>query len=270
MKNVLITGPCGYLGTRLLENIHKLKKYNVYSLVENIDSFSNPLCKPDIVIHLASKMPSYKGQLFDINFNATKKIASLCDENTHFIFISSDYVFKGNTHKAYSETNACDPETEYGKSKLHCERFLVENLSKVSILRTSMLYGYYNQNRNNFIQFLLSSLRNNREVELYTDVFCHPTHVDDLCEFIFYILEAERYGVFHSCSDDYKDRFELAKMFCLANDFDTSLLVPTKKPPETRWPLSLNLKPSKEFLKLAKISLENGLKYNIEENKDER
>ena len=89
------------------------------------------------------------------------------------------------------------------------------------------------------------------------------------CDFIFNILETEKCGIFHSCSKDYENRFELAKMFCSVNGFDTNLLIPTRKPPETPWPLSLNLRPSKEFLKLAKISLENGLKYDIEENKDE-
>ena len=266
MKNVLVTGPCGYLGTRLVKDILELKKYNICLLVENINSFSASACKPDIIIHLASKLPSYQGDIFNINVDAIKKLITLCNENTHFVFISSDYVFGENGHKSYSENDKRFPETEYGRSKLLCEELLTEALDKITILRTSMLYGYHNSKRNNFIQFLFNSLKNNQHIRLFTDVYCRPTHVGDLCNFIFDVIEGEKFGIFHSCSKEYINRLELAKIFCLANGFDTSLLIPSKKPLGDPWPLSLNLQPSPEFLKIAKTSLVNGLKYNISES----
>ena len=262
MKNILVTGPCGYLGMHLVKRLMQLKKYNVFLLVEEINNVSSIPFRPDIILHLASKLPSHEGDTYNINFNATKKLVSLCDDNTHFVFMSSDYVFEGNTHTSYSEKDFCVPTTEYGKSKLACENYLSQNLKKVTILRTSMLYGYNNPRRKNFVQLLFSSLENNQHVDLFTDVHCRPTHVNDLCDFIFNIMEKEKTGIFHACSEDYINRFDLALAFCLANHFNPNLLCSTTKKAGQQLPLSLNLQPSREFLKLSKTHLKDGLKYS--------
>jgi len=266
MKNILITGPCGYLGSYLVKEIIGLKQYNVYMLVEEINNFSQPLCKPDVVLHLASKHPSHnEGSIFDINVGATKKLASLCGKDTHFIFMSSDYVFRGNTHHPYAVDDSCEPRTDYGKSKLASEKFLMENFNKVTILRTSMLYGYYNPKRNNFIQFLVNSFKDKSRLELFTDVYCRPTHVGNICNFIFDVITTKKYGIFHACSSDYINRLDLAKEFCRVNNLDVELLWASEKSSESEWPLSINLQPSQEFLKLSTFSLEDGLKYNAKE-----
>ena len=75
------------------------------------------------------------------------------------------------------------------------EDFLIKNKEKASVIRTSMLYGYYNERRNNFMQFLMKSLNANRKIELFTDVYTHPTHVDDLSSFIIDVITSKDYGI---------------------------------------------------------------------------
>tara|TARA_Y100000310_G_C20644510_1_gene795803 strand:+ start:791 stop:1603 length:813 start_codon:yes stop_codon:yes gene_type:complete len=261
MKTVVITGARGYLGRWLTKKLINLNKYNIFLLLEDITSVDLRMSPPDIIIHLAAKHPSNRGNFHEVNYEATRRLASLCTDRTHFIFLSTDYVFKEHDEKEYNETSVKEPETEYGITKSLAEDFLIKNLEKVSIVRTSMLYGYYNEKRNSFIQFLIRELANKKQIDLFTDVYSHPTHVDDLSNFIFDIMENENCGVFHACKEDYINRYELAKLFCETNNLRTDLLVPTTR--KLCLPKNINLKPSTKFLEIAKISLQDGLKYDF-------
>ena len=261
MKTIAITGATGYFGKYLLQKLLSLKKYNLYIILDDITKDIN-IPKVDAVIHLAAKKPSstvHSSELYETNHEATKKLASNCDENTHFVFLSSDYVFKSNRGKIYLENDNKFPETVYGKSKSKSEDFLLENIKKTTILRTSMLYGYINPQRKNFIQFLLENISNNVKIDVYNNIFCRPTHVDDLSEFIIYAIEKEIYGIVHACSETYINRHDLASLFCDVNGLDKEYLVPCESPKSGYWPKYLNLSPSEVFLKNTKISLRNGL-----------
>ena len=126
-----------------------------------------------------------------------------------------------------------------------------------------MLYGYYNEKRNNFIQFLLNQLADNKHVELFTDIFSHPTHVDDLSNFIIEVIKNKKLGTFHACADDFVSRFELGNLFCQVNHLNSELLVPIERANNSELPKNINLKPSHQFLEISKIPLRDGLKYDI-------
>jgi len=161
MKTVLITGSGGYLGRWMVNKLLDLKKYNINLLLEDITKTNLNLKDIDVLIHLAAKHPSNDGDFYGVNYEATKNLALSCGKNTHFVFLSTDYVFKEHKTKEYNEDSKKEPETEYGISKSLAEDFLINNLEKISIIRTSMLYGYYNERRNSFIQFLIKQLAKN-------------------------------------------------------------------------------------------------------------
>lgn len=261
MKTIAITGATGYFGKYLLQKLLSLKKYNLYVLADDITGEIN-LPSVDVIIHLAAKKPSNIvsiDDLYQTNYEGTKNLARACTPDTHFIFLSSDYVFKSDSEKLYTEHDVKSPETDYGESKSKSEDFLLQNVDKVTILRTSMLYGYINWQRKNFIQFLIENISNNKKIDIYNDIFCRPTHVEDLSEFIVAAIEEGLYGVIHACSDIYIDRYELASLFCDINGLDKECLISCQSPETSYWPKHLNLQPSEIFLKNIEISLKNGL-----------
>tara|TARA_R110000824_G_scaffold25201_1_gene88007 strand:- start:1839 stop:2654 length:816 start_codon:yes stop_codon:yes gene_type:complete len=260
---VYITGAGGYLGMPLVNKFLQDRKYNVLMSFDNINETNEDQTKADIVIHLAAKLPSYKGDpkvIVDTNLEATKKIvANKCKPGTHFIFLSTDYVFKSDPDKENDINDFREPETVYGQSKAAAEDFLLEQDLNVTILRTSMLYGYDHPRRTNFFKFLHEKVSNNEKIELFEDVFSRPTHVGDLINFIDMVIEEKINGVIHACGPAYINRYDLGKVYCHSNGHNPDLLEKTEMPKGGRWPTALNLKPSKIFLDSIRIPLETGV-----------
>ena len=182
-------------------------------------------------------------------------------KDAHFIFLSTECVFESSPGVAWDINDIKNPETTYGESKSISEDFLLKesDRDKVSILRTSMLYGYDKPERKNFLRFLYECMENETAVEIFTDVYNRPTHVGDLSAFIIDVIEKEITGVIHAVSEDYINRYELSKIFCDAHGYSHDLLIPVTQPVGGRQPKQLNLKPSKIFTKQIKFPLRKGI-----------
>ena len=268
-KNILITGVTGYLGAAMLRDLIDSRKYNINILLEDINDYRSVAeyfskQKIDVIVHMAALVPSRKNtdkEILQTNYSATKNLASL-GSDCHFIFLSSECVFKSNTPEERQVSDKKEPETVYGKSKSLAEDYLLNQsqIKDLSIIRTSMLYGYDEPKRKNFLSFLSENLKESRKVEVFNDVYNRPTHVKDLSNFILMAIEEKITGIIHAVSEDYVNRYELSKMFCDAYDFSTDLLVPANQPLSWKKPKELNLKPSKVFTKQIKFPLKVGIK----------
>jgi len=268
-KTVLITGATGYLGQVVTRDLIESRKYNVHLLLEDINDYESiskhiPMCPVDVVIHMAALVASYKGDERDLaqtNYLATRKLLQYLPFDVHFIFLSTECVFKSDPNMCWDINDIKEPETAYGTSKSNAEDFLLRqsNINKISILRTSMLYGYDKPERKNFLRFLYECVENQAEVEVFTDVYNRPTHVSDLSAFILDVIEKETTGIIHAASEDYVNRYELSKMFCDAYGYSHDLLIPVTQPIAGRMPTQLNLKPSEIFTKQVKFPLREGI-----------
>lgn len=268
-KTILLTGATGYLGEVVTRDLIKSRKYNINLLLEDINDYQSinqyllSFPEIDVVVHMAALVASYKGDEKDItqtNYFATRNLATLC-RDTHFIFLSTECVFESNPHAPWDINDVKNPETTYGVSKSISEDFLLKEsgINKLSILRTSMLYGYDKPERKNFLRFLYECMENKTEVEVFTDVYNRPTHVSDISSFILDVIEKETTGIVHAASEDYVNRYELGKIFCNAHGYSHDLLIPITQPDTGRMPRQLNLKPSEIFTKQIKFPLRRGI-----------
>ena len=269
-SNILITGASGYLGKYFLRKIISIKDYNINLLFEDINNFESirnyfSSNRIDVVVHLAALVASKANQdeMMKTNLEATKNLANLIDKNTHFIVLSSDHVFKSDKEKIYKTEDIKDPETLYGKSKHLAEEYLSKNVEKLTVLRTSMLYGYNDSKRNNFFKFLIDNLKKLEKIDIYSNVYNQPTHVSDVSDFIIKIIREKKFGFFHALGDEYLNRFELGKMFCEIHGYNIEYLNSVKQQEGGRIPNYLNLQPSQCFLENKKYSLEMGLKQYL-------
>jgi dTDP-4-dehydrorhamnose reductase len=105
-------------------------------------------------------------------------------------------VFDGKKQTPYIETDAPNPLSVYGASKLQGERSIQETTEAYFIVRTSWLYSEYGKN---FIKTMLSLSETLNEISVVSDQFGSPTYAGDLAEVLIKIIlsSSTNYGVYH-------------------------------------------------------------------------
>ena len=73
----------------------------------------------------------------------------------------------------------------YGKTKLNAEKIVIQHPNNV-VIRTSVIYGWHIKSR--FTNWILDSLKENKQVDPFIDQFNCPTLVDDLIKSIIKII----------------------------------------------------------------------------------
>ncbi len=109
------------------------------------------------------------------------------------IHISTDYVFKGDSQKPYTEFDKTGPVSTYGRTKLQGEKFVRAFADRYFIVRTAWLYG----DGKNFVKTMLKLSENHDEVSVVCDQIGNPTSAKSLGKALHYLLPTDNYGIFH-------------------------------------------------------------------------
>ena len=169
MKNLLITGGGGYVGTNLTKELlnegykitvldtfwfgNYLKKHKNLKIIKKDirDINEKDLKKIDFIVHLASIANDPAAELdakltWDVNVLATYKLINLAinQKVKKFIFASSGSVYGIKKEKRVIEDLSLEPVSEYNKSKMIGERVLLSYKDKIdlTILRPATVCGY--------------------------------------------------------------------------------------------------------------------------------
>jgi dTDP-4-dehydrorhamnose reductase len=106
-----------------------------------------------------------------VNVGGTQHVASL---EAPLVAFSSDYVFDGTKRTPYLESDAPNPLSAYGRTKLHGEAAAGEG---AWVVRSSWLFGPTGKN---FVRTMLALGRERDEVSVVDDQRGSPTYVGDL------------------------------------------------------------------------------------------
>jgi nucleoside-diphosphate-sugar epimerase len=169
MKNILVTGGGGYVGTNLVNELlsenyivtvldtfwfgNNLKKHkNLKIIKKDIRSINEKdLKKIECIMHLASIANDPAAELdakltWDVNVLATYKLINLAinQKVKKFIFASSGSVYGIKKEKRVTEDLSLEPVSEYNKSKMIGERILLSYKKRIdlTILRPATVCGY--------------------------------------------------------------------------------------------------------------------------------
>jgi dTDP-4-dehydrorhamnose reductase len=200
MYNILVTGSNGQLGSELKELAPKYTNYSfVFTDLEELDICNHFEVKQFIItknINAIINCAAYTAvdkaeEQFEIadkiNHLAVANFAQIAKENNiKLIHISTDYVFDGNSHKPYSETDIPNPQSVYGKTKLDGEQAMQQiKPANAVIIRTSWVYSNYG---NNFVKTMLRLGKERNELNVVVDQIGTPTNAADLAKAILTIL----------------------------------------------------------------------------------
>lgn len=125
-----------------------------------------------------------------------------------FVHVSTDFVFDGTKRGAYVESDATNPLSVYGLTKLAGERAVVAADPGALIVRTAWVFGPHGAN---FPSKILERARSARAISVVCDESGSPTYTLDLAVGILDLVDAGAVGLFHLVGSGSCSRDELAR-----------------------------------------------------------
>lgn len=250
---VAITGANGQLGSNLYTFLKKqgyecckITLDDIKYIEEDCSENKIKLFNPDVIVHCAAVTDvtfaeENKEYAKYINYNLTKKLVDYCKVNmSKIIFISTDYVFDGESDSPYSPNSTVNPINFYGKTKVFSENYIKKHLENYLILRTSWLSA---TNHNNFIEKIIEKLEIGSKFSVVDNEIGSPTFVKDLVEIIENCISKNTTGIVHATNSGHCSRYSFAKKIeeFFSDNHKESIIVPYKA--------SKNIRPKYSSLK---------------------
>jgi len=263
---ILVTGKNGQLGRSIYKIVNTANGDNLppnefifvgreeldLSSESSISHYFDSNDRFDVIINCAAYTAVDKAEeeqelANQVNHLAVKQLAGIAKEQkAKLIHISTDYVFDGESDKAYLETDETNPINVYGKTKLAGEKALQEIIpANAMIIRTSWVYSEFG---NNFVKTMLNLGKERDELNVVSDQIGSPTYATDLAGAILKIISNKNYQnkeqsteIYHysnegkiSWYDFAKEIFKIAKIDCKVNPITTQQYpMPAKRPKNT-------------------------------------
>jgi len=208
MNKLLITGSSGFVGNYF---INKYKdKYDIKTFSFLKDDINSLDCSDiDVVFHLSALVHQMGGASCEeyerVNVIQTLQLAKKAKDGgvKYFVFMSTVKVYGEETDSKYSENSICNPEDEYGKSKLKAElelQKLEDKNFKISIIRTPIVYGYgVKANIKSLINLVnkvpllpFGNIKNKRSM----------VYIGNLCHLVDEVITQQKEGMFLASDDE--------------------------------------------------------------------
>ncbi len=207
IKNILITGGAGYIGSHIVEKF--LKKNKKLVIVDNLSTGHRQLLnkktkfikininntkklnsvirenKIDSIVHLAASLIIEQGEknprfFYKNNVLATKSLVNACNGTNvkNLIFSSTAAVYKEGI-KSVNEKSKLQPKSIYGKTKLKAEKLIERYCKKKKINYAILRYfnvvgsspsgkiGLINKSDHLFKNFSVESLKKTPKFKIY-------------------------------------------------------------------------------------------------------
>lgn len=231
---ILILGKNGQLGWELQRSIAPLgevialgrsgqyKQQTLCGDLTNLEGLRQTIAnlKPDVIINAAAytavdKAESEQQLAQLINEQAPKFLAEEALKiGAWLVHYSTDYVFDGSGSKAWCETDAIGPLSQYGQTKLAGEQAIQNSGCKHLIFRTSWVYG---SRGNNFAKTMLRLASERETLSVINDQIGAPTSAALLADCTAHaIFQAARnpqlVGLYHLAASGQTTWYEYANL----------------------------------------------------------
>lgn len=223
MKNLLITGANGQLGSELRVLSSENKEFNYFFTdINELDILDQAAVDQyiteneiDTVVNCAAYTAVDKAEdnqelCHRLNALAPGYLAQAVEKRKgSLIQISTDYVFDGTAHIPYKETAQTCPASTYGRTKLEGEENARKACEQTTIIRTAWLYSIYG---NNFVKTMLRLGKERDELGVVADQIGTPTYARDLARAIYTAIHRNiTPGVYHFSNEGVCSWYDFTK-----------------------------------------------------------
>jgi dTDP-4-dehydrorhamnose reductase len=227
---ILLTGKDGQVGFALHKKLASLGE--VIATNRDMLDLRDPQAigifidqtQPDIIINPAAytKVDHAENEpelTFQINAVAPQVLTDKALElDIPIIHFSTDYVFDGQKHEPYVETDQTNPQSVYGQTKWEGEE-AVRHHKKHIIFRTSWVFGSHGQN---FLKTILKLIQEKTSLNVVSDQIGTPTSSEVLADVTYKIVKAifndphfKDFGTYHMTLDNETNWYRYA---CFISD----------------------------------------------------
>lgn len=233
MKKLLVTGASGFLGWNLCQVAtqewevygivfsHSVKIPGVTILQVDLRDFQELKrifheINPSAVIHTAAQSsPNFCQEHPEashlMNVTTSCNIAGLCaDDGIPCAFTSTDLVFNG-LNAPYRETDAVSPVSLYGEQKVMAEEGMLERYPKTAVCRMPLMFGVAAPPAKSFMQPFIQTLREGKELRLFTDEFRTPASGETAAKGLLLALEKVN-GRIHLGGKERVSRYDFGRL----------------------------------------------------------
>lgn len=249
---ILLTGANGQLGRCLQDrfpsdwnivatdscklDISNLKQVQQFIIQEQPDAIINAAAYT--AVDKAEQETLLAQQINELGPLYLAEQASLLD--IPFIHVSTDYVFNGDANQPYLETDAVDPKSIYGKTKLAGEKSVIKTYPNAIIVRTAWVFSEYG---NNFLKTMLRLGKERDEISIVSDQIGSPTYAGEIANAIIKLLVNQKekenvYGIYHFTGQTVMSWFDFSTLI-FAQAFKNGLItkIPKLNPiPTSKYP----------------------------------
>tara|TARA_B100001175_G_scaffold242138_1_gene208517 strand:+ start:11503 stop:12372 length:870 start_codon:yes stop_codon:yes gene_type:complete len=138
-------------------------------------------------------------------------LAKICrKERTRLVHISTDHLFDGIL-RSRTEIDKPSPLNHYAKTKLKGDENVISNNPESLIIRTNF-FGFGPKHKPSFSDKIIQALENKKKINLFSDVFFSPIHVNELAKVTNKLLNLKKSGIFNVSGNERISKYEFGKL----------------------------------------------------------
>lgn len=248
---IAITGSTGQLGRALQEALAgesllplKRPEHDITALAPLVAAVRE--FQPEVIIHTAA-MTDVDGcekdpdLAYRVNVLGTRNVALAAQAcGAALVYISTDYVFRGDRAEPYWEYDAPDPQSVYARTKWWGEQVVRDLTTRFYIVRVAWLYG---DGPRNFVKTVLRLANERPVLRMVTDEVGSPTYAWDVANALARLVRLGAYGIYHLPNSGVCSRYEwAAEILRLAGRADVRLEAMENYPRPARVPKRVHLR----------------------------
>lgn len=200
-----------------------LNFFSEESLMKQIETVG-----PSVVIHTAGltsveKCENNPELAFHINVELSCMVANVTKRlGVRLVHISTDHLFEGNA-SMLSEDEPRQAINIYGMTKALAESKIEEINPEALIIRTNF-YAWGTSYRKSFSDYIIESLRNEKLLSLFDDVYYTPILAENLINTVHELLDRNEKGIFNIVSDDRISKYDFGILIAEEFGLDKSYI----------------------------------------------